>query len=170
MKGPGNDAGEAGEREDIDRIVMQDRHDAVRFAVAQVIEVDVRDHFARQIALALEAENLAFKFYQPATIEAKIPQASRPVQKVEMAHAFEGWLKARHTVAGFKKRTVAWQKYHSSFHTSSLELGEIANKAKPKLLVLYHQLVWTSNEQELMRELQSVYKGEVKYANDLDVY
>ena len=75
-----------------------------------------------------------------------------------------------YSVAGFKKRTSMWQKYHSNFHTSSVELGEIANKAKPKLLVLYHQLVWTSSPQELMKELQSVYKGEVRYGGDLDVY
>jgi ribonuclease BN (tRNA processing enzyme) len=74
-----------------------------------------------------------------------------------------------YSVAGFKKRTSMWQKYHSNFHTSSVELGAIANKAKPKLLVLYHQLVWTSNEAELMQELQSVYMGPVKYGADLDV-
>jgi ribonuclease BN (tRNA processing enzyme) len=72
--------------------------------------------------------------------------------------------------AGFKKRPAMWQKYHSNFHTSTFELGEIANKAKPKLLVLYHQLVWSSSEQEMLRELHSVYKGDVKFGNDLDVY
>ena len=75
-----------------------------------------------------------------------------------------------YAVAGFKKRPAMWQKYHSSFHTSTLELGEVANKAKPKLLVLYHQLIWSSNEQDAMLELQGVYKGAVKYGNDLDVY
>jgi len=74
-----------------------------------------------------------------------------------------------YSVAGFKKRTSMWQKYHSNFHTSSVELGGIASKAKPKSLVLYHQLVWTSNEAELMLELQSLYKGPVKYGADLDV-
>jgi ribonuclease BN (tRNA processing enzyme) len=75
-----------------------------------------------------------------------------------------------YSVAGFKKRPSMWQKYHSNFHTSSVELGEIANKAKPKLLVLYHQLVWSSNEQELMKELREVYKGPVAYGADLSVY
>lgn len=75
-----------------------------------------------------------------------------------------------YSAAGFKKRPAMWQKYHSNFHTSSFQLGEIANKAKPKLLVLYHQLIWSSTEQELLNEVQSVYKGAVKSAADLDVY
>jgi ribonuclease BN (tRNA processing enzyme) len=75
-----------------------------------------------------------------------------------------------YSAAGFKKRPSMWQKYHSSFHTSTLELGEIANKARPKLLVLYHQLIWTSNEQEMMQELQSIYKGKAAFGSDLDVY
>lgn len=75
-----------------------------------------------------------------------------------------------YSVAGFKKRPSMWQKYHSNFHTSSLELGEIANKAKPKLLVLYHQLIWSSTEEELMRELRSVYQGDAKSGADLDIY
>ncbi len=41
---------------------------------------------------------------------------------------------------GFVKRPPEWQKYHSQFHTSSRELAEIATKAKPGLLILYHQL------------------------------
>ena len=75
-----------------------------------------------------------------------------------------------YSVAGFKKRPAMWQKYHSNFHTSTLELGEIANKAKPKLLVLYHQLIWSSTEEEMMKELRSVYKGAANFGNDLDVY
>lgn len=33
-----------------------------------------------------------------------------------------------------------WQAYMRQNHTSSLELGELAKKVKPKLLVLYHVL------------------------------
>jgi ribonuclease BN (tRNA processing enzyme) len=89
---------------------------------------------------------------------------------VEACNGCDLLLHEVYSVAGFKKRTSMWQKYHSSFHTSSVELGELANRAKPKLLVLYHQLVWTSSEQQLMQELQAVYKGQVKYGNDLEVY
>lgn len=75
-----------------------------------------------------------------------------------------------YSTAGFAKRPPEWQKYHSSFHTSSKELAEIANKAKPKLLVLYHQLFWGTSEEDLLKEIQQIYKGKVVSGHDLDIY
>ncbi|MGH8548655.1 MAG: MBL fold metallo-hydrolase [Methylococcales bacterium] len=72
--------------------------------------------------------------------------------------------------AGFAMRSPQWQKYHSNFHTSSYQLADIANKAKPGLLVLYHQLIWGSSKEELMKEIQERYKGKVANGNDLDIY
>jgi ribonuclease BN (tRNA processing enzyme) len=72
--------------------------------------------------------------------------------------------------AGFAKRPAKWQTYHSNFHTSSRELAEIAAKARPGLLILYHQLMWDSTEEELLSEIGEVYKGKVVSGHDLDVY
>jgi ribonuclease Z len=72
--------------------------------------------------------------------------------------------------AGFAKRTADWQAYHSRYHTSSRQLGAIASRAKPGLLVLYHQLIWSSTEEELLKEVRSAYGGKVVSAHDLDVY
>jgi ribonuclease BN (tRNA processing enzyme) len=72
--------------------------------------------------------------------------------------------------AGFARRPPEWQKYHSRYHTSSRELAAIANKAKPKLLVLYHQLFWGTTEADLVSEVQSRYSGKVVSGRDLDVY
>ncbi len=64
-----------------------------------------------------------------------------------------------------------WQKYLRSFHTSARELGEIATKAHPTLLVLYHQVIQAQDtDEELVREVQADYKGKVVSAHDLDVY
>jgi len=72
--------------------------------------------------------------------------------------------------AGFAKRPPEWQAYHARYHTSSRQLGKIAARAQPALLVLYHQLIWTSTEEELLKEVRSVYAGKVVSAHDLDVY
>jgi ribonuclease BN (tRNA processing enzyme) len=72
--------------------------------------------------------------------------------------------------AGFAKRPPEWQSYHSRYHTSSRQLGAIASRARPGLLVLYHQLIWSSTEAELLKEVQSAYEGKVVSAHDLDVY
>jgi ribonuclease BN (tRNA processing enzyme) len=70
----------------------------------------------------------------------------------------------------FERRTPEWQQYHSHFHTSSKELGQIANQAKPGLLILYHQLLWGSTEEQLLQEIHQVYPGKVVSAHDLDEY
>lgn len=71
---------------------------------------------------------------------------------------------------GFAKRTPKWQAYHSKFHTSTSQLAEIAKRVKPKLLVLTHQLIWTSTEEKLLEEITSRYNGKVVSAHDLDVF
>ncbi len=72
--------------------------------------------------------------------------------------------------AGFAKRPAEWQAYHARYHTSSRQLGAIATRAQPGLLVLYHQLIWSSTEDELLKEVRSTYNGKVVSAHDLDVY
>lgn len=75
-----------------------------------------------------------------------------------------------YSVEGFQRRDPYWQKYHSMNHTSSYELGEMANRAKPKLLVLYHILFWGASEETVLQEVREKYSGEVVLGNDLDVF
>jgi ribonuclease BN (tRNA processing enzyme) len=72
--------------------------------------------------------------------------------------------------AGFAKRPPQWQRYHASFHTSSLELAKMAAQARPGLLILYHQLLWGATREELLAEIRQIYQGPVVFGNDLDVY
>ena len=72
--------------------------------------------------------------------------------------------------AGLKKRTQRWQDYHSSFHTSTYQLADIANKVKTKLLILNHQLTFGTSLQSLLDELKSKYAGPVVNGADLDVF
>ena len=71
---------------------------------------------------------------------------------------------------GFQSRPDAWKTYHSVFHTSTKQLAEIATIIKPKLLLLYHQLIWTSTEEKLVEEIQKEYKGKVISGHDLDIF
>ena len=72
--------------------------------------------------------------------------------------------------AGFEGRSAEWQRYHSRFHTSGPELGRLASRAGPELLVLTHQLLWGASPETLMMEVQAGFNGRVAYGNDLDVY
>ncbi|RMG55172.1 MAG: MBL fold metallo-hydrolase [Acidobacteria bacterium] len=75
-----------------------------------------------------------------------------------------------YSYAKFQTRPPEWQRYHAHFHTSTRELADIATKAQPKLLILYHQLFWGATEEELLREIKEIYKGRVVSGHDLDVY
>ena len=71
---------------------------------------------------------------------------------------------------GFEKKTDAWKDYHSKHHTSTYEVAEIASKANPGLVVLYHILFWGATDQELLNEIAAKYKGEVVIGKDLDIF
>jgi len=75
-----------------------------------------------------------------------------------------------YSLAGFAKRPADWQRYHALVHTSSEQLAEIASKARPKLLILYHQLFWGTSDQELLAEIKQHYSGKVVSGKDLEVY
>ena len=75
-----------------------------------------------------------------------------------------------YSVSGFARRDEFWQKYHSTNHPSAHELGELAARARPGLLVLYHVLFWGSSEETVLEEVREKYTGEVVLARDLDVF
>jgi ribonuclease BN (tRNA processing enzyme) len=70
----------------------------------------------------------------------------------------------------FLTRSPEWQAYHRQAHTSTRELADIAKKAKPKLLILVHQLFWGASEAELFDELHRYYRGSFVSGHDLDVF
>ena len=71
----------------------------------------------------------------------------------------------------FKLRPPEWQRYHAAFHTSTVELAALATKAKPRLLVLYHQLFWGATDEDLVKEIRAAgYQGAVVSGRDLGIY
>jgi len=64
-----------------------------------------------------------------------------------------------------------WRAYHGVAHTSTVELAKLATRARPGLLVLYHQLYWGASDDDLLREIREAgYQGPVVSARDLDRY
>jgi len=70
----------------------------------------------------------------------------------------------------FLQQEPEWRAYHADSHTSTTALAELATRARPKLLVLYHQLYWGATDDDLLREVRKGYAGAVVSAKDLGVY
>ena len=70
----------------------------------------------------------------------------------------------------FKLREPEWRTYHAAYHTSTYELADIATRARPKLLVMYHQGYWGDTDAGLVAQVKSRYSGAVVSARDLAVY
>jgi ribonuclease Z len=82
------------------------------------------------------------------------------------------------TLEALSKRNPRFQAFAAKYHTSTEQLAELAAKAKPRLLVLYHHsialrpgvAVNTSTPDQLFREVSSRYGGQFVVGRDLDVY
>lgn len=81
----------------------------------------------------------------------------------------EAYSMATHNVA-----TPENQANRKRLHTSSQELAEIAGKAKPGLLILYHRSniggKGPNPEDVLLKEVKKLYKGKVVTGHDLDIF
>lgn len=71
----------------------------------------------------------------------------------------------------FKTRPPEWQRYHARAHTSTDELALLATRARPRQLVLYHQLYWGTDDAGLVAEItRAGYARGAVSGRDLAVY
>jgi ribonuclease BN (tRNA processing enzyme) len=82
-----------------------------------------------------------------------------------------------HTLEWLAKRPD-FQSYAARYHTTTVQLAELASQAKPRLLILYHATIvlrpavdpTRSSPAGLLSEISSRYSGHVVVGRDLDVY
>ena len=89
---------------------------------------------------------------------------------VDACHGCDVLVHEVYSKKGFDRLNSGDQRYHSSFHTSALELGDLATRAKPKLLLLTHILFFGETADEILGEARSRYAGQVVAGADLGVY
>jgi ribonuclease BN (tRNA processing enzyme) len=89
---------------------------------------------------------------------------------VDACHGCDVLVHEVYSKKGFDRLPAGDQKYHSSFHTSALELGDLATRARPKLLLLTHILFFGETGDEILAEARSRFTGSVMLGTDLSVY
>lgn len=73
-----------------------------------------------------------------------------------------------HTPGWLETRPLQFQRFSEKYHTTTTELAELATKARPKLLILYHYS--SLSTEELHAEMRTRYAGHFVIARDLDIY
>ena len=64
-----------------------------------------------------------------------------------------------------------WPKYLKAFHTSDVELGNIAEQSNPKLLILYHIVRSKATDEDLINGIrEGGFKGKVIIGRDLQTF
>ena len=130
-------------------------------------------------------ESYGFKFTTPDRVIV-ISGDTAPLEIVaEKANGCDILLHEVEYTAGLAAREPKWQKYHREVHTLSVDLAEIAKKARPKLLVTYHRIYhmeiqdntvdvgaeMARRNEAILEEIRNAgYEGPVVNGMDLDVF
>ncbi len=115
-------------------------------------------------------ESYGFKFITPDKSIVVSGDCTYSERIIEMCNGCDILIHEVYSLDGYSRRPEKWKTYHKDFHTSSRDLAKLANLAKPKLLVLNHQLIWDSTEEKLLEEIKSQYTGKVVSGKDLDIF
>jgi ribonuclease BN (tRNA processing enzyme) len=94
---------------------------------------------------------------------------------IDQCHGCDVLIHEAYSLVTHNNVTRPYQEYREKHHTSSRELAELATKARPGLLILYHRAnpggVGRPNPEEaLLEEVRARYSGKVVTGHDLDVY
>jgi ribonuclease BN (tRNA processing enzyme) len=111
--------------------------------------------------------------YKFETADRKIVLSGDTAPSEEVVKACDGCDVLLHEVynpEGNELKEQHWSQYFKTFHTSPEELGEIARRAHPKVLVLYHMVFEKLPEEDLIKQVESHYSGKTIAAKDLAVY
>jgi ribonuclease BN (tRNA processing enzyme) len=73
-----------------------------------------------------------------------------------------------HTEGWLATRPPMFQQFSAKYHTTVPQLAELANRAKPKLLILYHYNMRSADE--LFTDMSAKYRRHFVVGRDLDMY
>lgn len=115
-------------------------------------------------------EAFGYKFILPDRVVVISGDTSYSRNLIQNAKGCDLLIHEVYSAEGLKNRTKEWKEYHSSVHTSTIDLAEIAKEVRPKLLILYHQLFMGQSEEEMIEEITTLYDGRVISGKDLDEF
>ena len=97
------------------------------------------------------------------------------LQVIDQCNGCDVLIHEAYSLKTYNEVTPPYQEYRKQHHTSSHEVAELATKARPGLLVLYHRAnpggVGRPNPEDvLLEEVRARYPGKVVSGRDLDIF
>ena len=94
---------------------------------------------------------------------------------VENCNGCDVLIHEHYSLASFSQVDSQWQQYRLRHHTSTQQLADLATRARPRLLILYHRSNpgargASSPESAVTTEMQRFYRGRWVNGHDLDIY
>ncbi|HEV7595849.1 MAG TPA: MBL fold metallo-hydrolase [Gemmatimonadaceae bacterium] len=94
---------------------------------------------------------------------------TNPIQAtIDACNGCDVLIHEAHTPAWLATRSETFKRFSAKYHTTTPELAELALKARPRLLILYHYN--GLSQQELMADMLAHYSKPFVIGRDLDVY
>ena len=123
-------------------------------------------------------ENYGYRFDTPDRSIVISGDANPSQATIDACHGCDVLIHEVQTEEFLARRPPGFQAYSAKYHTNITQLAELAGKAKPRLLILYHASIalrpgmrpQASSPEQLLKEVTSTYRGEVVVGRDLDVY
>lgn len=159
---------------------MQERGQKYRMAEAHEISPGVvyRDAKVTVTAFAVphgDLEAYGYRFQTPDRVIVISGDTSPTDAVVSACNGCDILVHEHYSLASFERVEPRWQRYRLRHHTSTRQLAELATKARPALLILYHRANpggggASAPESEVTQEMNDLYKGRWVSGHDLDVY
>jgi len=94
---------------------------------------------------------------------------------VEHCNGCDVLIHEHYSMASFAQVDSRWQQYRLRHHTSTQQLAELATRARPRLLILYHRSNpgvrgASAPEAPVLSEMGNFYKGKWVSGRDLDIH
>lgn len=94
---------------------------------------------------------------------------------VESCNGCDALIHEHYSLASFAQVDSQWQRYRLQHHTSTQQLADLATRARPRLLILYHRSNpgargASAPEAAVIAEMRKFYKGKWVSGRDLDIY
>jgi ribonuclease BN (tRNA processing enzyme) len=122
-----------------------------------------------------EMDAYGYRFETPDRVIVISGDTSPSDAVVENCNGCDVLIHEHYSVASFSTVEPMWQAYRRAHHTSTQQLAEIARRARPGLLILYHRSNAGARgaaapESEVLDEMRRFYRGRWVSGHDLDIY